>query len=92
VYGPKGSLLATKDELFSQPADAPDDPKMPYGAPLPLNPAPHETSNPIAYFADRIRNDKPIENPLSAEMNVGVIEILDAAKESMRTAKAVNMP
>jgi len=91
VYGPKGSLLATKDELFSQPADAPDDPKMPYGT-LCRSIRPSRNVEPHCLFADRIRNDKPIENPLSAEMNVGVIEILDAAKESMRTAKAVNMP
>lgn len=92
VYGPKGSLLATKEVLFWQPADAPDDPKLPYGTPLPLAPVPPEASGPIAYFADCIRNDKPIQNPVSAEMNVGVIEILDAARKSIRTSKAIEMP
>jgi len=93
VYGPKGSLLATQTELFFQPpADVKADPKMPEGEPLPLQPVPHETSNPISYFVDCIRNDKPIENPVAGAMNVGVVEILDAARESIRTGRAVAMP
>jgi predicted dehydrogenase len=65
---------------------------MPFGEPTQLQPVPHETSNPIAYFVYCIRNDKPIENPVAAEMNVTVVEILDAARESMRTGRAVAMP
>src|SRR5256884_9648323 len=41
----------------------------------------HETSNPISYFVDCIRNNKPIEDPLSMKVNVQVMEILDAARE-----------
>jgi predicted dehydrogenase len=93
VYGPKGSLLATQTELFFQPpAGTKVDPKMPDGALLQLQPVPHETSNPISYFVDCIRNDKPIENPVAAELNVGVVEILDAARESARTGRPVKMP
>jgi predicted dehydrogenase len=93
VYGPKGSLLATETQLFFQPpAGTKADPKMPDGAPLELQPVPHETSNPISYFVDCIRNDKPIENPVAADLNVGVVEILDAARESARTGRAVAMP
>ena len=93
VYGPKGSLLATQTELFFQPpAGAKADPKMPEGAPVQLQPVPHETSNPISYFVGCIRNDKPIENPVSGAMNVGVVEILDAARESIRTGRAVALP
>jgi predicted dehydrogenase len=92
VFGPKGSLLATQTDLFHQPAGAHQDPKMPDGAPVELQPVPRETSNPIAYFVDCIRNNKPIEAPVSAELNVAVMEILDAAKESMRTGRVVPMP
>ena len=93
VFGPKGSLLATQAELFFQPpAGAKADPKMPDGTPLQLQPVPHETSNPISYFVDCIRNGKPIENPVAPELNVGVVEILDAARESVRTGRAVEMP
>jgi predicted dehydrogenase len=92
VYGPKGSLLATEHELFYRAAAGPDDRLMPAGKPVELKPVPHETSNPIAYFLDCVRNDKPIENPLSADLNVGVVEILDAAKESIRRGRAVEFP
>ena len=52
-----------------------------------LNPVPRETSNPISYFIDCIRHDKPIEDPVSAKLNVQVLEILDAARESVRTGR-----
>jgi predicted dehydrogenase len=45
------------------------------------------TSNPISYFVDCIRHDKPIEDPLSIKLNVQVMEILDAATESVRTGQ-----
>ena len=54
-----------------------------------LKPVEHKTSNPIAYFLGCIRNNQEIENPVAAELNVGVNEILDAAKESIRTGRAL---
>ena len=62
-----------------------DDP--PDGESLALEALPKERSNPISYFVDCIRNDKPIGDPLSARLNVQVMEILDAARESARTGK-----
>ena len=53
---------------------------------------PPEKRNGVAYFLYCIRNDKPIEGPVAASLNVGVNEIIDAAKESMRTGRAVNLP
>jgi predicted dehydrogenase len=52
-----------------------------------LDPPPRVTSNPISYFVDCLRNNKPIEDPLSMKLNVQVMEILDAARESVRTGK-----
>jgi hypothetical protein len=52
----------------------------------------HETSSAIAYFVYHIRHDQEIEDPVSARMNVEVNEILDAAKESIRTAANVKLP
>jgi predicted dehydrogenase len=46
----------------------------------------------VAYFLSCIRNNKPIEGAVSATINVGVNEIIDAAKESIRTHRAVPMP
>src|SRR5881296_3416861 len=58
VFGPKGSLLATRDTLFYRPTA---DRGKSEGEPVALN-APHgATSNPVAYFVDCIRHDKAIE-------------------------------
>lgn len=86
VFGPKGSLLATGSELFYRSAN--DRAKTGLeGERVSLN-APKETSNPISYFVDCIRHDKPIEDPLSTSLNVQVMDILDAARESVRTGRA----
>jgi predicted dehydrogenase len=85
VFGTKGSLLSTRSDLFQRTAAAQDTSATADGERLTLAPVPHELSNPIAYMIDRIRNNKPVEAPLSAKMNVQVMEILDAARESART-------
>jgi len=87
VFGPKGSLLATRSDLFFRsPTDNAAKAGL-QGERITLDPAPKETSNPISYFVDCIRNNKPIEDPLSMKLNVQVLEILDAARESVRTGK-----
>lgn len=90
VFGSKGSLLATRDDLFSRPQPA-EKPATPDGDRVALDPAPRETSNPVAYFLSRIRTNQPIEAPLTAPLNVQVMEILDAARESIRTGRAVEL-
>jgi predicted dehydrogenase len=87
VFGPKGSLLARHTSLLHRTADAHGPNVPPDGESLTLEPLPKETSNPITYFVDCIRNNKPIEDPVSASLNVQVLEILDAARESARTGK-----
>ena len=87
AFGPKGSLLATGNDLFFRsPADNVGKVGL-QGERVALDPPPRVTSNPISYFVDCIRNNKPIEDPLSMKLNVQVIEILDAARESARTGK-----
>ena len=87
VFGPKGSLLATaRDLFFRSPSDSVAKVGL-EGERVTLDPPLHETSNPISYFVDCIRNNKPIEDPLSMKLNVQVMEILDAARESARTGK-----
>jgi predicted dehydrogenase len=87
VFGPKGSLLARHTTLQYRSADARGPNVAPDGENVTLDPPLKETSNPIAYFVDCIRNNKPIEDPVSAQLNVQVMEILDAARESARTGK-----
>jgi predicted dehydrogenase len=88
VFGSEGSLLATRDELFFRASSAQSPSAGPDGERLSSSPLPHRASDPIAYFLDRIRHDQPVEDPLSARLNVQVVEILDAARESARTGRA----
>ena len=88
VFGPKGSLLAHHNTLQRRSADAHGPNVAPDGENVTLDALPKETSNPISYFVDCIRHNKPIEDPVSARLNVQVMEILDAARESARTGKA----
>lgn len=88
VFGPKGSLLGTADELFLR---TPSDDRRQVGLDgkkISAEPLSAEKSNPIAYFVNAIRKDLQIEDPVSARLNVQVLEILDAARESIRTDKA----
>src|SRR5467141_4140799 len=86
VFGPKGSLLATHDALFYRSTKDRGKSGL-EGEPVALSGAQAATNSPVAYFVDCIRHDKPIEEPLSAQLNVQVLEILDAARESVRTGR-----
>jgi len=48
--------------------------------------------NPVADLVDCIQHNRPITGLLSGRLNMQVNEILDAAKESIRTGKPVAMP
>ena len=88
VFGAKGSLLARHNTLQYRSADAHGPNLAPDGENVTLEPLPRETNSPISYFVGCIRNNKPIEDPVSARLNVQVMEVLDAARESARTGKA----
>ena len=92
VFGPGGSLLAIPNALFYRAAKTPVSAEEPNGQSLLLTLPPPTESNPIAYFTDCILHDKPVEGLLSGRLNVEVNEILDAAKESIRTGQAVALP
>jgi predicted dehydrogenase len=89
VFGSKGSYLATQNDLFfRQSAQSSENLN---GERLVIPPVGRETSNPISYMIERIRDNKPIDDPLSAQLNVQVMEILDAARDSARTGRAVEV-
>ena len=79
------------DGLLYHPAHKDTNVKNPSGTPVPLHPLPPDEKDGVAYFVDCIRNNKPIEDPSSAELNVGVNEIIDAAIESISTGRAVSL-
>ena len=58
---------------------------------LPLEQLPPERADPIAYMVDAIRKNKPIEGMTALDINVGVTEIIDAAKESIKTGRAFTL-
>jgi predicted dehydrogenase len=91
-FGPKGSFLVLGNGLLFAPAKGKITPQNPDGQPVESRPLPPEKRNGIAYFLSCIRNDKPIEGPVGAKLNVGVNEIIDAARESIRTGRTVSMP
>lgn len=59
---------------------------------LPIEPLPAERSKPIVYMVESLKSGKPLEGMVGLDINIGVIEIIDAAKESIRTGKAVALP
>jgi hypothetical protein len=59
---------------------------------LPLEALAPEQAEPIAYMVNAVKNNKAIEGLTAIDINVEVIEIIDAAKESVRTGKAVSLP
>jgi predicted dehydrogenase len=87
-YGPQGSFLVLGDGLLFQPAKKHTSVENPNGTAVATPPLPPEKVDGVVYFLECIRNNKPIEGPVSAELNVGVNEIIDAAKESIRTGRA----
>ena len=87
VFGPKGSLLATDKDLFFRSGNENGAKGALEGERITLDPPEREMSNPISYFVHCIRSGKPIEDPLSMKLNVQVMEILDAARESARTGQ-----
>ena len=89
VFGSKGSLLATGKELFLREAGRQN--ANLNGDAVELAPLPHETSNPAAYLLHCIREKRPVEGVLAGPLNVQVMEILDAARESVRTGRAVEL-
>ena len=58
---------------------------------IPLTPLPAAESDPIALMVNAIRNHKQIEGETALDINLGVVEIIEAAKESVRTGKAVKL-
>ena len=53
---------------------------------------PPERSEPVAYMVSALRNKKDVLGLTALDINVGVLEIIDAAKESVKTGRAIPLP
>ncbi len=52
---------------------------------------PPEQAEPIAYMVDRVKSGKPLEGLVAIDINVDVIEIIEAAKKSVKTGQAIKL-
>jgi len=80
----RGSIYMTqqKVELRKEGGQATD---------VPLKRLPPDQADPIAFMVSAMKNNQPIEGITALDINVGVVEIIDAAKESIRTGRAVKL-
>src|SRR5271157_2558364 len=84
VFGRTGSLYMTQQKVELRAARE--------TTAVPLPPLPAEAADPIAFMVDAIRNHRPIEGITALDINLGVVEIIEAAKESVKTGRAVKLP
>jgi len=83
VFGRQGSLYVTRDRVeLRKGKDAEQ---------APVKPLPPERAEPIAYMVNCVRNSQPVEGMVGLPLNVQVVEIMDAAKESIRSGRAVRL-
>lgn len=90
IYGVKGSIFGTSIRKAGGPRMTPG--SLYPGEPIEVKPLPPERSEPIAYMVDRLRTSKPLDGPSALDLNVAVQEVLEAAKISLRTGRAVSLP
>jgi len=84
VFGRKGSAYVVNGKVEQRQGRESKE--------VPIAPLPPERSEPLAYMLDCIRNKRAPDGMLALDINVGVVEIIDAAKESVKTGKAVKLP
>jgi predicted dehydrogenase len=84
VFGRDGSLYMTRQRLELRQGRQSKD--------IVSAPLPDERSDPIRYMASRVKSGKAPDNILGLDINVDVVEILEAAKQSIATGREVKLP
>ena len=85
IFGNEASLYMRNGLVEVRKGRA--DPKL-----VALTPLPPERAEPIAYMIHCIREKKAPEGLVALDINVGVNEIIEAAKQSVKTGRAVSLP
>jgi predicted dehydrogenase len=85
VFGLKGSVYMTQRGVEMKQAKG-------AAKQLPLEALPPERSEPLAYMISAMRGKKAIEGLVALDINVGVNEIIEAAKMSVKSGQAVKLP
>lgn len=88
-FGAGGSLTLRGNEIVRKNSPARFDIPVEEKASKPSAAIPPERVHGIANFSHTLRNNLPVEEPHSAELNVRICELVDAARESARTGRRV---
>ena len=83
IYGRAGSIVLGRTPEIRTKSNTPE--------PLKVEPLPPERSEPIAYMVSRITAGQPVDGLGALDLNVEVNEVLDAAKASAKTGRAVKL-
>ncbi len=84
VFGRSGSLYMTQRKVELR--------KGRESSELPLTPLAEDRAEPVTYLIGRLRAGQPVDGLVALDINLGVNEIIDAAKESIKTGRAVKLP
>jgi predicted dehydrogenase len=84
VFGREGSLYMTSRELELRKGRR----DISQITPAALPP---ERDDPLRYMAHVVNSGQTVDNIMALDINVEVVEILDAAKESIKTGRAVKL-
>jgi predicted dehydrogenase len=87
VFGTEGSLTATRREVVLTPKGRNAQPRT-----LEAPALPGERSSMVPYLIDCLQNDREPEGMTALDINVDVVEIIEAARQSAATARAVALP
>ena len=86
VFGLTGSILTSEDvEVVMRKGDEPE-------ARIDVPALPPEMAGPMEYMAYCLRHNKPVGGMVALDVNVSVLEILEAARLSIKSGKAVALP
>jgi predicted dehydrogenase len=84
IFGREGSLYMTRRSLESRQGRR----DVQEIEPAALSP---EESDPIRYMVSRVKSGKAPDNIVALDINVDVVEILEAAKQSIATGREVKL-
>jgi len=85
VFGLGGSLYMTRDKAELRSGRNP-------AREIQLEPLPPERADPVAYMVHCVRAKTPLAGLTALDINVDVVEILEAAKMSVAQGKAIRLP
>lgn len=85
VFGLQGSVNMSRDKIEVRKGRAPGDE-------MPVQPLQPENAEPIAHMIAAMRGKTPLNPMVALDINVDVVEIIDALKMSVKSKAAVKLP